>query len=148
LLGCSFTAEEALAAAVLPLPHIEQTGFVPMYTTNIATNPTGKFSGPLVFSMRPFTAPHAEQAAEINAHYPMGHGVPLHQCDPMEIGINDLATPDYGMPVKMTDDQIPVYWACGVTPQEAILRARPELAITHAPGHMFVSDITSESTRV
>mgnify|MGYP006425111013 CR=1 FL=1 len=116
--------------------------------TNIATHPAGKFSGPVVVSMRPFTAEHAKQAAEITAHYPIGHGAPIHQGDPDTIGISDLESPDYGMPVKMTDDQIPVFWACGVTPQEAILRAKPELAITHAPGHMFVSDITSESTRV
>jgi uncharacterized protein YcsI (UPF0317 family) len=148
LLGCSFTAEEALADAGLPLPHIKQTGFVPMYATTIATHPAGKFSGPVVVSMRPFTDEHAQQAAEITAHYPIGHGAPIHQGDPDAIGISDLDFPDYGMPVKMTEDQIPVFWACGVTPQEAILRAKPELAITHAPGHMFVSDITSESTRV
>jgi uncharacterized protein YcsI (UPF0317 family) len=148
LLGCSFTAEEALAEAGLPLPHIEQTGFVPMFATNIATHQAGKFSGPVVVSMRPFTAEHASQAAEITAHYPIGHGAPIHQGDPGAIGISDLDFPDYGMAVKMTDDHIPVFWACGVTPQEAILRAKPELAITHAPGHMFVSDITSESTRV
>ncbi len=148
LLGCSFTAEDALAGAGLPLHHLDQGGFVPMYITNLPTRPAGRFSGPLVVSMRPFTADQAERAAEITAHYPLGHGPPVHRGDPAAIGIEDLDAPDYGFPVKMTDDQIAVFWACGVTPQEAILRARPRLAITHAPGHMFVSDITSRSTRV
>ncbi|MDP6428505.1 MAG: putative hydro-lyase [Rhodospirillales bacterium] len=148
LLGCSFTAEEALAEAGLPLHHIEQTGFVPMYITSLATEPAGRFSGPLVVSMRPFTVAEAERAAEITRHYPIGHGAPIHMGDPAVIGIDDLDAPDYGQPVRMTADQTTVFWACGVTPQEAILRAKPELAISHAPGHMFVSDITARSTRV
>ena len=148
LLGCSFTAEDALAGAGLPLHHLDQSGFVPMYITNLPTNPVGRFSGPLVVSMRPFRADEAEQAAEITGHYPLGHGAPIHMGDPGAIGIVDLDTPDYGFPTKMTEDQIAVFWACGVTPQEAILRAKPELAISHAPGHMFVSDITARSTRV
>lgn len=148
LLGCSFTIEEALAGVGLPLPHIEQAGFVPMYVTNIPTVPVGIFSGPVVVSMRPFTAEHAAQASEITAHYPIGHGAPIHRGDPADIGIKDLEAPEYGFPVNMTAGQIPVYWACGVTPQEAILRAKPKLAITHAPGHMFVSDVASDSMRV
>ncbi|MEE2760081.1 MAG: putative hydro-lyase [Pseudomonadota bacterium] len=148
LLGCSFTAEEMLLEAGLPLYHIEETGFVPMFTTNIATESAGKFSGPMVVTMRPFTPADAIKAAEITSYYPMGHGAPVHQGDPGAIGIDDLAAPDYGMPVKIPEDHIPVYWACGVTPQEAILNARPKLAITHAPGHMFVSDITAASTRM
>ena len=78
----------------------------------------------------------------------MGHGAPIHQGDAAAIGISNLAAPDYGMPVTMCDDHIPLFWACGVTPQEVIRIARPELAITHAPGHMFVSDVTSASTRI
>ena len=148
LLGCSFTAEEALSEAGLPLHHIDQTGFVPMFTTSIATEPAGIFSGPMVVTMRPFTAEEAAQAAAITSHYPMGHGAPIHRGDPAAIGISDLAAPDYGMPVSMSGDQIPLFWACGVTPQEAIRNARPELAITHAPGHMFVSDVTAASTRI
>ena len=148
LLGCSFTAEDALSQAGLPLHHIEETGFVPMFTTNIATEPAGIFSGPMVVTMRPFTAEEAARAAEITSHYPMGHGAPIHRGDAAAIGIGDLAAPDYGMPVTMRDDHIPLFWACGVTPQEAIRIARPELAITHAPGHMFVSDVTSASTRI
>ncbi|MBT4114839.1 MAG: putative hydro-lyase [Rhodospirillaceae bacterium] len=148
LLGCSFTAEEALLGAGLPLYHIEETGFVPMFTTNIATQPAGMFSGRMVVTMRPFTPDDAKRAAEITSHYPMGHGAPVHQGDPAGIGINNLSAPDYGEPVTMRAGHVPVFWACGVTPQEAILKSRPAFAITHAPGHMFVSDVTAASTRV
>lgn len=148
LLGCSFTAEEALLAAGLPLHHLDQTGFVPMYRTNIETTPAGKFAGPTVVTMRPFTPSEAEHAAEITAHYPMGHGAPIHTGDPAAIGISDINRPDYAPPLSIADDQICVFWACGVTPQEAIGFAKPSLAITHAPGHMFVSDIETESTRI
>lgn len=148
LLGCSFTAEEALLGAGLPLYHIEETGFVPMFTTNIATEPAGVFSGPMVVTMRPFDPDDAKCAAEITSHYPMGHGAPIHQGDPAAIGISDLSAPDYGEPVTMPAGHVPVFWACGVTPQEAILNSRPEFAITHAPGHMFVSDVTAASIRV
>lgn len=148
LLGCSFVAEAALTAAGLLLPHIEETGFVPMYRTTRACVPAGRFKGPLVVSMRPFTPAEAERAAGITSHYPMAHGAPVQIGDPAALGIEDLARPEYGRAVTMSADQVPVFWACGVTPQEAIMQARPELAITHAPGHMFVADITSASTRV
>jgi uncharacterized protein YcsI (UPF0317 family) len=148
LLGCSFIAEAALMTAGLLLPHIAETGFVPMYRTSRQCVPAGAFAGPLVVSMRPFTPAEAERAAEITRHYPMAHGAPVHMGDPDALGIADLARPEYGRPVTMAADQIPVFWACGVTPQEAIMQARPAFAITHAPGHMFVADITSESTRV
>ena len=148
LLGCSFTAEDALLSAGLPLHHIEQTGFVPMYRTNIATQPAGKFAGPMVVTMRPFTPAQAEQAAEITSHFPMGHGGPVFSGDYRDIGIANIDEPEYGCPVRMTDDQVTLFWACGVTPQEAILNAKPRFAITHAPGHMFVSDVTAQSTRV
>ncbi len=147
LLGCSFTAEDALLGAGLPLYHIEETGFVPMFTTNIATQPAGMFSGPMVVTMRPFNPDDAHRAAEITSHYPMGHGAPVHKGDPAAIGISDLGAPDYGEPVTMRSGHVPLFWACGVTPQEAILKSRPIFAITHAPGHMFVSDVTSASTR-
>jgi uncharacterized protein YcsI (UPF0317 family) len=148
LLGCSFTAEEALLGAGLPLYHIKETGFVPMFTTNIATEPAGMFSGPMVVTMRPFTEDDAARAAEITSHYPMGHGAPIHKGDPAAIGISDLSAPDYGMAVTIPDGHVPLFWACGVTPQEAILKSRPALAITHAPGHMFVSEVSAVSTRV
>jgi uncharacterized protein YcsI (UPF0317 family) len=148
MLGCSFIAEAALMAADLLLPHIAETGTVPMYRTTRPCVPADGFHGPLVVSMRPFTPQDAVRAAEITSHYPMAHGAPVHTGDPAALGIADLARPEYGRPVTIAADQIPVFWACGVTPQEALVNARPELAITHAPGHMFVADITSESTRV
>lgn len=148
LLGCSFTAEDALLAAGLPLHHIEETGFVPMFRTNIETTAVGKFSGPMVVTMRPFTPEQADRAAEITAHYPMGHGAPVHRGAPEKIGIQDITQPDYGFPVTVSADQEMLYWACGVTPQEVILRSKPKFAITHAPGHMFVTDLLASSTRI
>ncbi len=148
LLGCSFVAEAALTRAGLLLPHIAETGFVPMYRTTRACEPAGPFAGPMVVSMRPFTPSQAARAADITAHYPMAHGGPIQIGDPDALGIKDLARPEYGRPVTMTDDQVPVFWACGVTPQEAIANACPSLAIPNSPGHMFMADITSESTRV
>jgi uncharacterized protein YcsI (UPF0317 family) len=148
LLGCSFVAEGALIAAGLLLPHIAETGFVPMYRTTRPCVSAGRFHGPLVVSMRPFTPADADRAAAITAHYPMAHGAPVHRGDPAALGIADLARPEYGHPVSMRRGEIPVFWACGVTPQEAIMNARPPLAIAHAPGHMFVADIAADSTRV
>ncbi len=148
LIGCSFIAEDALMSAGLMLPHIAETGMVPMYRTSLATAPAGKFSGPTVVSMRPFTAEDADRAEDITRHYPMAHGAPIHRGDPQALGIADLATPEYGEPVTIAAGHIPVFWACGVTPQEAILNAKPALAITHAPGHMFVGDMLAADTRV
>ena len=148
MLGCSFVAEEALLKAGLLLPHIAETGFVPMYRTNLQCIPAGRFSGPVVVSMRPFTPGEAARAADITQHYPMAHGAPIHIGNPADIGIADVSVPDFGRAVTCRPDQVPVFWACGVTPQEALLEARPPLAITHAPGHMFVADITAESTRI
>ena len=148
LLGCSFIAEEALLSNGLLLPHINETGFVPMYRTTVPCKSAGIFKGNMVVSMRPFIMQDAQLAAEITKHYPMAHGAPLHIGDPGFLGIKDLDRPDFGEPVTMKEEQVPVFWACGVTPQNALASARPSLAITHAPGHMFVADITSESTRV
>jgi uncharacterized protein YcsI (UPF0317 family) len=148
LLGCSFVAEAALMEAGLVLPHIAETGYVPMYRTTRQCVAAGRFHGPLVVSMRPFTPAEAERAVEVTRHYPMAHGAPVHIGDPAALGIADLDAPEYGRPVTLRSGQVPVFWACGVTPQEAIAAARPPLAITHAPGHMFVADITAESTRI
>ena len=143
LLGCSFTAEEALIAAGLEPRHIAETGIVPMYRTTRAAAPAGRFRGPVVVSMRPYAPADARRAAEITERYPMAHGGPLQIGDPDGLGIADIAAPEYGAPVTMLDGELPVFWACGVTPQAALENARPELAITHAPGHMFVSDLTA-----
>ena len=142
-LGCSFTFEEALTLAGIPVRHQSAGRNVPMYRTTIATRPAGKFSGPLVVSMRPMPAADAIEAVAICQRFPLAHGAPVHLGDPAQIGIADIARPEYGDAPDIRPGDIPVFWACGVTPQEAIVAARPALAITHAPGHMLVTDIPS-----
>ena len=124
LLGCSFTFERALLAAGLPVRHIEQGVNVPMYTTAIACRPAGRFAGPLVVSMRPMTPRQAIRATEITSRYPSAHGAPVHIGDPEAIGIAALATPQYGDPVEIRDGEVPVFWACGVTPQAVAAASR------------------------
>ena len=147
LIGCSFTFESALLDAGLPVRHIEEGRNVPMYRTNRACTPAGAFAGPLVVSMRPMTPEQAETAARVTEAYPQVHGGPVHVGDPEAIGIQALNRPNYGDAVTMHPGEIPVFWACGVTPMEAIMRAKPELAITHEPGHMFVTDVLDRSLR-
>jgi uncharacterized protein YcsI (UPF0317 family) len=147
LIGCSFTFETALLKAGVPVRHIEQGTNVPMYRTNIACTPAGRFHGPLVVSMRPMTPAEAELATRITAAFPRVHGAPIHLGDPSAIGITDLARPDYGDAVTLRRGEIPVFWACGVTPMEAIIRAKLDIAITHEPGHMLVTDVTDEWLR-
>jgi uncharacterized protein YcsI (UPF0317 family) len=141
LLGCSFTFERALLAEGLPVRHVEQGVNVPMYRTSVECRPAGRFAGPLVVSMRPMTAAQAIRATQITSRYPSVHGAPVHVGDPEAIGIIDLATPDYGDPVEIRPGELPVFWACGVTPQAVAAASRPALMITHAPGHMFVTDL-------
>jgi len=141
VIGCSFSFEEALMQAGLPLRHIEQQRNVAMYRSNIATEPAGAFHGPMVVSMRPFKAADAIRAIQITSRFPDVHGAPVHMGDPAQIGIADLARPDYGDAVEVLPDEIPVFWACGVTPQAAIAQARPEFCITHAPGAMLITDL-------
>jgi uncharacterized protein YcsI (UPF0317 family) len=140
LLGCSFTFERALLQAGLPVRHIEQERNVPMYRTSRECVPAGPFAGPLVVSMRPMLPGQARRAAEVTAPYVRAHGAPVHAGEAAELGIEDLAAPDFGDAVEVRDGEIPVFWACGVTPQAVAARIRPELMITHAPGHMFVTD--------
>ena len=144
LLGCSFTAEEALTEAGLEPRHIRETGIVPMYKTTKPTKSAGNFSGPFVVSMRPYTPKDAQRASDITAKYSIAHGAPIQIGDPISIGIRDVGRPDFGEPVTIKDKEVPVFWACGVTPQVAIANAKPKLAITHVPGYMFVSDLKSE----
>ena len=144
LIGCSFTFEDALLAAGVPVRHVEQRCNVPMYRTNIACTSAGVFHGSLVVSMRPMTPSQAERAAGITAGLPGAHGPPVHLGDPSAIGVRDLSRPDYGDPVTVRPGEVPVFWACGVTPMEAILRAKLYLAITHDPGHMFVTDLRAD----
>lgn len=144
LIGCSFSFENAMIAAGLPVRHIETGKNVPMYKTNIDCIPTRIFSGPLVVSMRPLPAHQVVRAVEVTQRYYKAHGSPVHIGDPSAIGIQALDQPDYGDAVPIREGEVPVFWACGVTTQAAILQAKPEFAITHAPGHMFVSDLKDE----
>lgn len=141
LLGCSFTFERALLAAGVPVRHIGQGTNVPMYITNRQCLPSGRFDGPLVVTMRPVPAALVATAAEVTARCPAAHGAPVQAGDPAALGIVDLDHPDFGDPVVAEAGDVPVFWACGVTPQVALASARLELAITHAPGHMLVTDI-------
>jgi uncharacterized protein YcsI (UPF0317 family) len=141
VIGCSFTFENALLVAEIPVRHIEQNRNVPMYRTNIPCRAGGRFSGPLVVSMRPLIPRHAIAATKICARYSRAHGSPVHFGDPEIIGIKDVHKPDFGDPVAIQPGEVPVFWACGVTPQAALMQARPPFAITHKPGHMFLTDI-------
>jgi uncharacterized protein YcsI (UPF0317 family) len=140
LIGCSFTFESALLQAGLPVRHLEAGCNVPMYGTNIACRPAGVFSGPMVVSMRPMTPAQAIAATRVCARFPRAHGVPVHFGDPVGIGIHDLGRPDFGDAVAVRAGEVPVFWACGVTPQAVAMHVRPPLLITHKPGHMFVTD--------
>lgn len=141
LLGCSFTFERALLTAGVPVRHIQQGTNVPMFITSRQCQPGGRFAGPLVVSMRPVPADLVATAVEVTARCPAAHGAPVLAGDPAALGIADLAHPDFGDPVETEADDVPVFWACGVTTQVALASARLPLAITHAPGHMLVTDI-------
>jgi uncharacterized protein YcsI (UPF0317 family) len=141
VIGCSFTFENALLAARVPVRHIEEGVNVPMYRTNIACRSAGRFSGPLVVSMRPLTPEQAVKATRICSRFPRAHGAPVHFGDPSAIGIRDIARPDFGDPVRIKEGEVPVFWACGVTPHAALMEAKPPFAITHKPGHMFLTDL-------
>ena len=147
LIGCSFSFESALLSAGVPVRHIEESVNVPMYRSSLACRSSGPFVGPLIVSMRPMTPAHAEIASTITEAMPGAHGGPIQVGDPAAIGIavDALSRPDYGQAVSIRAGEIPVFWACGVTPLEAILRAKPALAVTHEPGHMFVTDRTDGS---
>lgn len=141
VLGCSFSFEQALIEAGLPLRYVQEGKNVPMYRTSIDTVPAGRFRGKLVVSMRPFRPADAIRAIQITSRYPGVHGAPVHIGRPELIGIEDLARPWVGDPTEVRDDEIPLFWACGVTPQSVVLDAKVPLCITHAPGHMLVTDL-------
>ncbi len=141
LIGCSFSFEEALMAADIPIRHIEQGCNVPMFKTNIQTVKAGPFEGPMVCSMRPMTPAQAELAYRITSKMPNVHGAPIQIGDPEAIGVQDLMKPNYGDPVDIYPGEVPVFWPCGVTPQAAVEQAKLPFVITHAPGHMFITDI-------
>ena len=148
LLGCSFTFEGALMRAGIPLRHIELGTNVSMYITSIQTMPSGPFSGPMVVSMRPIRQDQVVKAVQVTSRYPSVHGAPLHIGDPQAIGIGDLAAPDMGDAVEVRDDEVPLFWACGVTPQAVAMTSKPPLMITHSPGHMFITDKRDEDYSV
>jgi uncharacterized protein YcsI (UPF0317 family) len=145
VLGCSFSFEEALIAAGLRLRYVEQGRNVPMYRTAIDTVPAGRFRGKLVVSMRPFPPAEAIRAIEITSRYPRVHGAPVHIGFPEAIGIKNLDEPWVGDPTEVRAGELPLFWACGVTPQSVVLDSRPSLCITHAPGHMLVTDLENAS---
>jgi len=145
LLGCSFTFEAALVRAGVPVRHLEEAKNVPMFTTSLPCVPAGLFQGPLVVTMRPIPAPLVSRAVQVSGRFPAVHGAPVHVGDPEAIGIRDLQRPDFGDAVTIHPGEVPVFWACGVTPQAVAMQAKPPLMITHAPGHMFITDLRDES---
>jgi uncharacterized protein YcsI (UPF0317 family) len=145
VIGCSFSFEQALLDAGVPLRHVSQGRNVAMYRTQVPTTPAGRFHGPLVVSMRPMKARDVIRAVQITSRFPSVHGAPVHLGDPSLIGIQDLSRPDYGDPVEIHSDEIPVFWACGVTPQAVVQAAGLPFCITHAPGAMLVTDLSNAS---
>lgn len=148
LLGCSFTFEAALLKAEVPVRHLEEGRNVPMYITNLPCAPAGLFAGPLVVSMRPIPPEKVARAAAVTARFPAVHGAPIHVGAPEALGIRDLGRPDFGDPVTVRPGEVPVFWACGVTPQAVAMAVKPPLMITHAPGYMFVTDLRDEALAV
>ena len=140
LIGCSFSFEAALIDAGIPLRHVSRGRNVAMYRSSIACEPAGVFAGPMVVSMRPIAARDIARTVEICARFPQVHGAPIHVGDPAALGIADLARPDYGDAVDIEPGELPVFWACGVTPQAVAVAARLPFCLTHAPGRMFVAD--------
>src|ERR1700747_2409530 len=148
VLGCSFSFEEALLAEGMPIRHIEHQVRVPMYRTNIACQSAGPFAGPMGGSMRPFKPKHPIRAVQITSRFPSVHGAPVHLGLPEQIGIADINKPDYGDPVPVASDELPVFWACGVTPPGVTPSAKLPFAITHAPGLMLVTDLQNKHLAV
>ncbi len=148
LLGCSFSFEAPMIEAGLEVRHITDHHNVPMYKTNIECVPAGVFHGPMVVSMRPMKPADAIRAVQITTRMPFVHGAPIHIGDPEAIGIHDIDKPDFGEPSEIRPGEVPVFWACGVTPQAVAMAVKPEFMITHAPGHMFITDIPNASLAI
>lgn len=145
VIGCSYSFEDALLRDGLELRHHTENVCVPMYRTNIPLVSSGPFSGDVCVSMRPFRPRDAIRAIEITSRFPLTHGTPLHIGDPAEIGIEDIAQPLVGDPVTIRPGELPVFWGCGITPQYSLLSAKPDIAITHKPGCLLISDVLSTS---
>jgi uncharacterized protein YcsI (UPF0317 family) len=148
LLGCSFTFEPALLRTGVPVRHLEEHQNVPMFRTNLICHPAGPLAGPMVVTMRPIPAALVVTAIRVTSRYPAVHGAPVHVGDPAEIGIADVSRPDFGDPVRMADDEVPVFWACGVTLQTVVMASRPDFAISHAPGHMLITDVPDKAYEI
>jgi uncharacterized protein YcsI (UPF0317 family) len=148
ILGCSFSFEWALLEDGLTLRHMTLGRNVPMFRTSVPTAPAGPFHGPLVVSMRSFKPADAIRAVQITSRFPGVHGAPVHLGLPAQIGIRDIARPDWGDAVEVPADELPLFWACGVTPQAVIAEAKPEFCITHAPGSMLVTDLKNSQLAV
>lgn len=148
MLGCSFSFEEALLADGLEVRNITEGCNVPMYRTNIPCRSAGRFSGDMVVSMRPFLAADAIRAIQICSRFPSVHGAPVHLGDPSLIGIEDIGQTDFGDPVTIHENELPVFWACGVTPQVALEHAKPPFCITHSPGCMLVTDVPNSKLAI
>ena len=148
LIGCSFSFQRAITDAGIRLRHFEEGRNDPTFVTSIETNPAGVFHGPMVVSMWPIQWRDVSRVVQITTRFPSAHGAPVHIGDPEGIGIRDILKPEYGDVVALEDGETPVFWACGVTPQEAILRVGPSLAITHSAGHMFITDLRDEEIAV
>ncbi|MEP3783992.1 putative hydro-lyase [Ascidiaceihabitans sp.] len=144
-LGCSFTFENALLRHNIPVRHIEDAKNVPMFRSSIALSPAGPFGGQMVVTMRPIPLAQIDQARDISAKFPQAHGAPIAIGDPHAIGIIDLGQPDWGDAVDIKDGEIPVFWACGVTPQNVLLDAGLPVCITHSPGHMLIADVAEDA---
>lgn len=141
LIGCSFSFEAELIEAGIPVRHIEENCNVPMYITNLECEPAGIFNGKMVVSMRPIPYDKVVKSVMVTGTVPKVHGAPIHIGDPSTIGISDISKPDFGDSVKINEGEVPVFWACGVTPQSVIMNVKPKIVITHSPGHMLITDI-------
>lgn len=148
LIGCSFSFESELLEAGIPVRHIEEGCNVPMYLTNIPCESAGAFSGNMVVSMRPIPHHLIPAAVTVTAAMPRVHGAPVQIGYPEAIGIKDIKKPDFGDMVTIREGEVPVFWPCGVTPQAAVMNSRPSFAITHAPGHMFITDVKNVSLKL
>jgi uncharacterized protein YcsI (UPF0317 family) len=148
LLGCSFSFEEAMLRSNIPVRHIEENKNVPMFISSIPCQPAGVFYGPMVVTMRPIPSNRITRVVQITSRYASVHGAPIHIGEPSTIGVKDLKKPDFGDPVTLKKGEVPVFWACGVTPQAVVMQAKPDLCITHAPGYMFISDLLNEELAI
>jgi uncharacterized protein YcsI (UPF0317 family) len=148
LLGCSYTFEQALLTNDIPVRHIDEEKNVSVFITSRECVPAGMFHGPMVVSMRPIPHNKVVRAVQVTSRFPAVHGAPVHVGDPAQIGITDLSRPDFGDFVTIEPGEVPVFWACGVTPQVVAMHSRPEIMITHAPAHMFITELRNEQLGV